>query len=373
MPGPSTLVRLHVEGGQSPWLDHLTRESLEDGSLARMVASGIRGVAADPVVLARAIAESPAYDEQLAGLLSRGASPEGAFVELAVSDVAAACRLLLGVHEGSRGQDGLVSLELPPLPTGRQEDAIVAAGRLLERIDQPNFLLAIPATSRGLVLARAMISAGRSVNVTAIFSTDRYSQVIDAYLSGLETLIGRGGDPSRVHSVASFDLRMVDAEVDSRLERLGDSRSLGLRGLGAVAQAKLAYRQFDEWFGSDRWARLARAGASPQRPLWTASAPADEDGWISPYVGDLIAPRSIHALSQPTADALLEAGRHGPALGIDTRDAAAIVSGLAARGVDLGTMAGLLERRSTARSRAAFVRAVCRLSKRRLALQATRS
>src|SRR4029078_10074385 len=147
-----------------------------------------------------------------------------------------------------------------------------------------------------IAVSRARIAAGRSVNVTSIFSIDRYSTVIEAYLSGLETLIGRGGDPATVHSVASFPLSILDAAVDQRLERLGDVRSLELRGLSAVARAKLAYRQFEEWFASDRWARLARAGANPQRPLWTSTAP-DEDTRVSPYVEDLVLPNSILALS----------------------------------------------------------------------------
>ena len=363
--GPSTLLRLYVEQGQSPWLDHLTRGSLEDGSLGRVIAAGIRGVTANPAALNRAIGDSPAYDEQLSWLFSRGWLLDKAYLELAATDVLAACALLLPAYERSQGRDGLVSLEMPPLPMPRTEDGIVAARRLHQRIDRPNFLVAIPATSQGLPAVQAMISAGRNVNVTSIFSIDRYSKVIDAYLSGLETFIGRGGDPATVHSVASFPLSMVDAEVDRRLARFGDSRALELHGLSAVAQAKLAYRLFEERFSSDRWSRLARAGASPQRTLWTSAAPGAETHCVSRYVEDLIAPNSVHALSESTVATLLENGIGSPALGIDTRDAAGILSELAARGIDLGEVGAVLEQRSAASSQNVLVRALSRLSARR--------
>jgi len=338
-----------------------------------MIAAGIRGVTANPAALTRAIGDSPAYDEQLSWLFSRVWSLDKVYLELVATDVLAACALLLTTYERSQGLDGLVSLEVPPLLTPRMkprraprmEDAVVAARRLHQRIDRPNFLVAIPATSSGLPLIRAMISAGRSVNITSIFSIDRYSSVIDAYLSGLETFIGRGGDPATVHSVASFPLSMVDAEVDRRLERLGDSRALELRGLSAVAQAKLAYGQFEEWFASDRWAPLARAGARPQRPLWTSFAPGAETGAVSPYVEDLVAPNSIHALSESTVAALLENGMRNPSFGIDARDAADILSDLAGRGIDLGNVGAVVERRSAASSRDVVVRALSRLSERR--------
>ncbi len=289
-----------------------------------------------------------------------------AYLELAATDVQAACALLLPVYERSQGLDGLVSLEVPPLPTPpRTEDGILAALRLHQRIGRPNFLIAIPATSSGLLVIRAMISAGRNVNVTSIFSIDRYSKVIDAYLTGLETLIGRGGDPATVHSVASFPLSMVDEEVDRRLERLGDSRALELRGLSATAQAKLAHRQYEEWFSSDRWSRLARAGARPQRLLWTSSESSAETDLVTRYIEDLIAPDTVHAFSESTVAALLTGGMASQALRIDTRDAAAILSGLAARGIDLDDIGAVLEHNRAIGTQRARVRALSRLSERR--------
>jgi transaldolase len=288
-----------------------------------------------------------------------------AYLELAATDVQAACALLLSTYDRSQGVDGLVSLGLPPIPSRRTQDAVVAACHFHRRIDRPNFLLAIPATSSGIPVIRAMIAAGRSVNVTSIFSIERYSTVIEAYLSGLETFIGRGGDPATVHSVASFPLSMVDAAVDRRLERLGGVRALELRGLSAVAQAKLAYRQFEEWFASDRWSRLALAGANPQRPLWTSAAPDDETRRVSPYVEDLVVPNSVHALSESTVIALLENGTALPALGIDARDAAGVLSELAAKGIDLRYVGAALEQNCAASSRESFSRALRRLATRR--------
>ncbi|HEX5087753.1 MAG TPA: transaldolase family protein [Nocardioides sp.] len=362
---PNALQRLHVERGQSAWLDLLTRGALKDGSLSRLIADGIRGVTANPAALNNAIGDSPAYDEQLSWLFSRGWSPDKAYLELAATDVQAACALLLSTYDRSRGLDGLVSLGLPSDPSRRTQDAVVTACRFHRRVDRPNFVLAIPATSNSIPVIRAMIAAGRSVNVTSIFSIDRYSTVIEAYLSGLETFIGRDGDPASVHSVASFPLSMVDAAVDRRLERLGDVRALELRGLSAVAQAKLAYRQFEEWFDSDRWSRLARAGANPQRPLWTSSAPGHETRCVSPYVEDLAVPNSVHALSESTVTALLENGKALPSLGIDTRGAAGVLSELAAKGVDLRLVGAALEQSSAATSRESFSRVLRRLATRR--------
>jgi transaldolase len=241
----------------------------------------------------------------------------------------------------------------------------VAARRLHHRLDRPNVLVAIPATTSGLAVTRAMISAGRNVNVTSIYSLDRYSSVIEAYLSGLETFVAGGGDPACVHSVASFPLSTVDAEVDRRLERLGVTSALELLGLSAVAQAKLAHRQFEEWFSSDRWSRLARVGARPQRLLWMSSDASTETDSLTRYVEDLIAPDTVHSFSESTVAELLKRGPASPALGVDTYEAAAILSQLAARGVDLDDIGGVLEHRRATTIQKAGVRALSRLAARR--------
>jgi transaldolase len=357
-------VRLFVEHGQSVWLDQLDRASLEDGKLSRLVAAGVRGVTADPAALHSVAGFSSAYQEQLSWLFSEGWLLDKAYLELAATDARAACDLLLPLYESSHGAEGLVSLEMAPGTTRRVQDALVAARDLNRRVDRPNFLVALPASSRSLPIIRAMTSAGFNVHVSSVFSTGRYASVIEAYLSGLETFIGRGGDPATVHSVASFPLSMVAAEVEGRLKRHGERRSADLSGLAAVAHAKLAYREFGQRFSSDRWRRLARAGAAPQRPLWT-SLPGTGRRRPGSYVADLMAPNSIQALSEPAVVTLLENGLGSPASSMDIHDAVDVLSRIAALGIDLDEMGAVLEQRCSDRNQDSFSRAMSRLSARR--------
>jgi transaldolase len=363
-PGPSVLQGLYDAEGQSPWLDHLSRADIPSGRLGRRVAAGIRGITANPAVLALALETSPAYDEQLSWLFSTGCTAQEAYRELAATDVLAACALLRPVYETSQTVDGFVSIEVAPTLARSTRGALAAARRLRQRIDRPNLLVAIPATPEGIPAIQATVSAGRSIHATSIFSNDRYSAVIDAYLSGLEAFVARGGDPSAVHGVASFSLSPVDAEVDRRLDRL-DSRDAGeLRGLAAVAQARLAYRLFEERFSTERWARLARCGAHPQRLLWASSGTDLEADPISTYVEDLIAPNTVHTLSEATVAALEENGLAAPARGIDAREAAAVLSDLGAVGIDLDDISVRLENQTAAFSQRSLDSVLERLSAR---------
>ncbi|HKX71776.1 MAG TPA: transaldolase, partial [Acidimicrobiales bacterium] len=253
----TNLQRLYHEQGQSPWLDNLTRVHLRDGTLGRMVADGIRGVTANPTILARAIEGSDAYDEQFATLVARGRTVEEAYWDLVVDDIAGALGVLRPTFDAGGGTDGFVSIEVAP-EIARDTDATIAAARQLhERIDRPNLFVKIPATAEGVPAIQAMIAEGRSINITLIFSLARYAEVIEAYLAGLEALARRGGDLASVHSVASFFVSRVDTEVDRRLEAIGGAAALALRGRAAVAQAKLAYRLFRDRFAGERWERLA--------------------------------------------------------------------------------------------------------------------
>jgi transaldolase len=340
--GPNALLRLFVEGGQSPWLDRLTRADLVSGRLVRLVAAGIRGVTASSAVLAESLEVSSEYDDQLAWLFSTGCTAEEAYRELAATDVLAACAVLRPVYEKSHALDGFVSIEVAPTLAARTGGAVAGARRLHQRIDRPNLLVAIPANRQGVPAIEATVSRGRNVDATSIFSLARYSEVIDAYLSGLEAFVARGGDPSGVHGVASFALSPVDAEVDRRLDRL-DSEDFGqLRGLAAAAQAKLAYRLFEERFSSQRWARLARFGANPQRLVWTSGTYQRTEP-ASTYVEELIAPLTAHTLSDGALAALDLNGLAAPARGIDAREAAAVLSALANIGIDLDDIGALLE------------------------------
>src|SRR5450756_916634 len=220
------LQRLYAQHGQSPWLDNLTRGYLRDGTLARMVADGIRGVTANPTIFAKAIEGSADYDEQFSSLTAAGWSVQDAYWELVVADITAALAVLRPVFDASDGTDGFVTVEVAPELARDTQATIDAARALHQRVDQPNLFVKIPATAQGVPAVQAMIADGRSINITLIFSLTRYAEVIEAYLSGLETFTAGGGDPARVHSVASFFVSRVDTEVDQRLEAIG-TESLG--------------------------------------------------------------------------------------------------------------------------------------------------
>lgn len=265
------LHRLYAEHGQSPWLDNITRR-YPPGILARLVDDGVRGVTANPTIFSRAIQDSEDYDQQFASLMADGATVDDAYWQLVISDIVAALRILRPVYEASGGRDGFVSLEVAPDLARDTLGTVLAARGLHERINQPNLLVKIPATPEGIPAIEAMIAEGRSINITLVFSLVRYDQVIEAYLSGLEALVENGGDPSCVHSVASFFVSRVDTEVDRRLQAIGTDAALGLRGKAAVAQAKVAFRLFRQRFDGKRWERLAGLGADLQRPLWASTS-----------------------------------------------------------------------------------------------------
>jgi transaldolase len=339
----TTLQRLYAEYGQSPWLDNLTRGQLRDGTLARMLAGGIRGVTANPTIVARAILGSADYDEQFAALTAAGRSIEDAYWQLAVDDIVAALGLLRPIFDAGRGADGFASVEVAP-ELARDTEATIAAARALHRrISLPNLFVKIPATTEGVPAVRTMIAEGHSINVTLIFSLARYEQIIEAYLSGLESVVARGGDPSGVHSVASFFVSRVDTEVDRRLNRIGTDEALGLRGRAARAQAKLAYRLFRARFSGPRWQRLADLGARVQRPLWASTStknPADPD---TMYVDDLIGPDTVTTLPEVTIAAFTDHGTLARTVdtGVDAADA--VMRRLAAIGVDLNDVGLTLE------------------------------
>jgi transaldolase len=342
------LHRLYAEHGQSPWLDNLTRGYLRDRTLARLVADGIRGVTANPTIFAKAIEASADHDEQFASLIAAGRPVDQAYWELVVADITAALAVLRPVFDTADGGDGFVSVEVAPelaRDTGR---TITAARRLHERIDQPNLFVKIPATAQGVPAIEAMIAEGRSINITLIFSLSRYAQVIEAYLAGLETFTGRGGDPSRVHSVASFFVSRVDTEIDNRLEAIGTGEALELRGKAAVAQAKLAYRLFRKQFSGERWERLARLGARPQRPLWASTSTKNPAYSDTLYVDELIGPDTINTMPEPTIAAFEDHGHLARTIDTGVDQAAQVMRRLAAAGIDMDDVALTLENNGVA-------------------------
>jgi transaldolase len=337
------LQRLYDEQGQSPWLDNLTRAYLRDGTLARLVADGIRGVTANPTTFARAIEGSDAYDEQFAALIAQGRPVTDAYWDLVVDDLGGALGVLRPTFDSSAGTDGFVSVEVAP-ELARDTDATIAAARRLhQRIGRPNLLVKVPATGEGVPAVQAMVAEGRSTNVTLVFSLARYAEVIDAYLAGLEALAEAGGDLARVHSVASFFVSRVDAEVDRRLDAIGTGDAVALKGQAAVAQAKLAYRLFGDRFTGQRWERLAARGARVQRPLWASTSTKNPAYPDTLYVDGLIGPDTVNTLPEATIAAFEDHGTLARTIDRGVAHAEAVVDRLAGVGVDLDDVGRTLE------------------------------
>ena len=342
------LHRLYDEQGQSPWLDNLTRVYLRDGTLAGLVDDGIRGVTANPTIFARAIEGSDAYDEQFAELIAKGRSVPEAYWDLVVDDIIEALAVLRLTFDRSDGTDGYVSIEVAPELAHDSDGTIAAARDLHQRIALPNLFVKIPATAEGVPAIAAMIGEGRSINVTLIFSLARYEQVIEAYLSGLETLAERGGDLASVRSVASFFVSRVDTEVDRRLAASGTDEAGALRGRAAVAQARLAYQLFRDRFAGERWERLAAAGARPQQPLWASTSTKDPALPDTLYVDSLIGPDTVNTLPETTISAFEDHGTLARTIDTGVEDAAAVMDRLALAGVDMDDVGRTLEEHGVA-------------------------
>jgi transaldolase len=345
------LQRLYQEQGQSPWLDNLTRLYLLDGTqgtLARLVRDGFRGVTANPTIFAKATEGSDTYDEQFTSLIGQGCPIMDAYWQLVTRDITDAAAVLRPVFDASAGCDGFVSVEVAP-ELAHDTDASVAAARDLHiRIAEPNLFVKIPATPEGVPAIQAMISEGRSINVTLIFSLTRYAEVIEAYLAGLETLAANGGDLGRVHSVASFFVSRVDTEVDARLQAADDSAAEALRGHAAVAQPKLAYQLFQQRFAGPRWERLAGRGAHVQRPLWASTSTKNPDYPDVLYVDSLIGPDTVNTLPEAIISAFEDHGIVARTIDTDVEAAADVMERLAGLGVDIDDVGRTLEEQGVA-------------------------
>ena len=337
------LERLYAEQGQSPWLDNLTRAHLRDGTLARLVEAGIRGVTANPTIFAKAIEGSTAYDEQFAALVGRGRTVTDAYWDLVIDDVVDALGVLRPTFDGTDGNDGFVSIEVAPELAVDTKETVAAARDLHDRIARPNLLVKIPATAEGVPAIEAMIGEGRSINVTLLFSLPRYAAVIEAYLAGLEQVAARRGDLASVHSVASFFVSRVDTEVDARLDSIGGGRAAALQGRAAIAQAKMAYRLFRERFSGPRWERLAARGARVQRPLWASTSTKNPAYSDTLYVDGLIGPDTVNTLPDDTIAAFEAHGTVARTVDRDPDDAATAMDALAAVGVDMDDVGRTLE------------------------------
>lgn len=339
------LHRLSAECGQSPWLDNLRRSSITTGELVRFIERGIRGITSNPTIFQKAISAGDDYDEQFKTLVERHETIEDAYWGLTVDDVSRALALLRPVYDGSDGADGFVSLELSPALAHDTRASVADALRLHERINEPNLLVKIPGTTEGVAAVQAVVAAARSVNVTLIFSLDRYAQVIDAWLSGLEAA---EGDLSGVHGVASFFVSRVDTEVDRRLEALGTEPALALRGKAAVAQAKLAYALFRERFTGERWEALAARGARLQRPLWASTSTKNPAYPETLYVDELIGPDTVNTMPEPTIEAFERSGTVARTVDRGVAESQRVINELEAAGVDLADVSRTLEQEGVA-------------------------
>ena len=336
---PQTKLRqLFEEQGQSPWLDNLKRSYLRTGQLHTLVDLGIRGVTANPTIFQKAVEGSSDYDEQVAQL-GRKLSVEDLYWALIVDDERQALDILRPLYDTG---DGFVSIEVSPTIAHDTDRTVDAARSLHQEIDRPNLFVKIPATKEGVPAIRQMISEGRSINITLIFSLTRYDEVIEAYLSGLEAFVASGGDPSRVHSVASFFVSRVDTEVDRRLEKIGGP-AMALAGHAAVAQAKLAYQLFLERFRGPRWEALEAKGARTQRPLWASTSTKNPAYPDLLYVDNLIGPDTVNTMPDATVDAFLDHGVLRRTIDEGVDEARAVLDRLAQAGVDLDDVTQVLE------------------------------
>ena len=339
--------RLHrlSEQGQSVWIDSISRESLESGELERMLREdAVVGVTSNPTIFQKALAEGDSYDDQLREVLAEEDDPKEVFYRLAVRDIQGACDFLRRVWDQGKGQDGYVSMEVDPTLAHDGDETIAEAMRLHEWIDRPNLLVKIPATKEGLGAIEECIARGRSVNVTLIFSLERYKEVVEAYIRGLERLVEAGGDPTTVASVASFFVSRVDTEGDKRLEAIGSEEALALRGKLAVANAKLAYQSYKELFSGERWERLAAKGATRQRCLWASTSTKNPEYRDVVYVEELIGPETVDTMPEETISAFQDHGRVEPTLERGIEEARDVFRRLEEAGIDYDDVVETLER-----------------------------
>ncbi|AMM32642.1 transaldolase [Sinomonas atrocyanea] len=333
------------DAGVSIWLDDLSRQRLEDGSLAALISEkNVVGVTTNPTIFQAAITKGHGYDGQLRELVAEGADAEKTVFEITTADVADACQLFAPVAEATRGVDGRVSIEVDPRLAWDTAGTIAEAKRLHAKVAQPNVHIKIPATLEGLEAISATLAEGISVNVTLIFSLTRYRAVINAFMTGLEKAKAAGHDLSKIHSVASFFVSRVDTEIDKRLEKIGTEQAAALKGKAGLANARLAYQIYEEEFTTERWKLLADAGALPQRPLWASTGVKDPSLPDTLYVTGLVAPGVVNTMPEKTLEATFD---HAEVTG-DTvtgtyAEANAHLDALAELGIDYNDVVAVLE------------------------------
>ena len=343
------LHELHAHG-QSVWLDFLSRDLVDSGELARLVAEeGVRGMTSNPTIFQEAIKGSDTYDEDIRRLGAEGLTPEQMFEAIAVDDIAAACDVLRPVFDESGMTDGFVSLEVSPRLAHDTDGTVDEARRLVAAVDRPNLMIKVPATPAGLPAVETLITEGVNVNITLIFAQAVYRGVVDAYLSALENRAAAGEPVDDVASVASTFVSRIDTAVDARLEELLAERAddadeiRSLLGKAAIANSKAVYEIFEEISASERYQALSADGAQPQRPLWASTSTKNPEYPPTLYVDELIGPNTVNTMPSVTMDAFREQGEVQPTVSSDPDYWSGVLERLAALGVDLDAIMDQLQ------------------------------
>jgi transaldolase len=306
---PGDTLQQLSDAGVAVWLDDISRDRLRTGNLAALVRDmHVVGVTSNPTIFAHALSSGSAYDDQIADLAVRGVSVAEASRLIPAYDIRWACDVLRPVHDATDRLDGRVSLEVDPRLARETVKTIAEARALWWLVDRPNLYIKIPGTAEGLPAITAALAEGISVNVTLIFSIDRYDEVIDAFMTGLEQAAANGHDLASIASVASFFVSRVDTEVDKRLDKLGTPEAHALRGKAAIANARLAYQLYEQKFSTPRWENLRAAGARPQRPLWASTSTKDPEFDDTMYVVELVAPGTVNTMPEETLRAVADHG-----------------------------------------------------------------
>jgi transaldolase len=338
------LKRLSDEG-VSIWLDDISRERLRSGNLERLVKERhVVGVTSNPTIFAKALSKGSAYDEQVRDLALRGVTVEEASRAITTYDIRWGSDVLRPVYDRTDGVDGRVSIEVDPRLARDTERTVAEARALWWLVDRPNVFIKIPATEPGLPAITRTLAEGISVNVTLIFSLERYRQVIEAFFEGLERARDNGHDLAKIASVASFFVSRVDTEIDKRLDKVGGDEAGALRSRAGVANARLAYALYEELFGSERWTALKNAGARPQRPLWASTGVKDPDLPDTLYVDELVAPGTVNTMPEATLEATADHARlRGDSVRGAYDEARAHMAALKDVGVDYDDVVRVLE------------------------------
>jgi transaldolase len=355
--------------GQSVWIDSLSRDMIESGELERLLTEdSVVGVTTNPSIFQKAFASGDAYDEQMREVMDRETDDKEVFFELAVTDVQNACGVLKRVFDEGHGRDGWVSLEVDPNIAFDADATLKDAKRLSEMVDRPNVFIKIPATEPGLQAIEDAIAAGIPINVTLIFSLERYRKVAEAYIRGLERLVEHGGDPSKLASVASFFVSRVDTEADPRLDEKGGVEDL--KGKLAIANAKLAYEAYREIFSGDRWQRLADAGASAQRCLWASTSTKNPDYRDVIYVEELIGQDTVNTMPVETVQAFQDHGEAKETIEQGLGEAHELLDKLEEAGIDYDDVTKTLEEEGVQKFADSFKELLDGVAKKRDALVA---